>query len=85
MSSESMALTLENVESNKIEASDNFKKPEDESMRRAKDKEEELAEETPDFPHFLGPTKREALNIAQDLIRATKVKTAGGNSQENGS
>ena len=78
-------LTLENVESNKIEASDNFKKPEDESMRRAKDKEEELAEETPDFPHFLGPTKREALNIAQDLIRATKVKTAGGNSQENGS
>ena len=52
---------------------------------RAKNKEEELAEETPDFPHFLGPTKREALNIAQDLIRANKIKTAGSNSQENGS
>ena len=78
-------LTLENVGSNDIKASDNFKKPDQESMRRAKDKEEELAEETPDFPHFLGPTKREALNIAQDLIRANKIKTAGSNSQENGS
>ena len=78
-------LTLENVESDEIKASDNFKKPDDESMRRAKDKEEELAEETPDFPHFLGPTKREALNIAQDLIRANKLKTAGNNSQDSGS
>ena len=78
-------LTLENVESNEIKATDNFKKPDQESMRRAKDKEEELAEETPDFPHFLGPTKREALNIAQDLIRANKAKTAGSNSEENGS
>ena len=78
-------LTLENVESNEITATDNFKKPDQESMRRAKDKEEELAEETPDFPHFLGSTKREALNIAQDLIRANKAKTAGSNSEENGS
>ena len=56
-------LTLDNVNKNEIESSDNFKRPEDQSMKRAKNKEEELEEETPDFPHFLSPTKREALNI----------------------
>ena len=69
-------LTLDNVDENEIEPTDNFKRPEDESMRRAKDKEKELEEETPDFPHFLSPTKREALEIAEDLIRVSKIKTA---------
>ena len=41
---------------------------------------EELEEETPDFPHFLSPTKREALNIANDLIRVSKIKTADSGS-----
>ena len=49
-------------------------------MKRAKNKEEELEEETPDFPHFLSPTKREALNIATDLIRVSKIKTADSGS-----
>ena len=65
-------LTLDNVDKNEIEPTDNFKRPEDESMRRAKDKEKELEEETPDFPHFLSPTKREALEIAEDLIKGFK-------------
>ena len=73
-------LTLDNVDKNEIEPSDNFKRPEDESMRRAKDKEKELEEETPDFPHFLSPTKREALEIAEDLIRVSKIKTADSGS-----
>ena len=66
-------LTLDNVDKNEIEPTDNFKRPEDESMRRAKDKEKELEEETPDFPHFLSPTKREALEIAEDLIRFQRL------------
>ena len=74
-------LTLDNVNNNEIESSDNFKRPEDQSMKRAKNKEEELEEETPDFPHFLSPTKREALNIAKDLIRVSKIKTADSRSQ----
>ena len=73
-------LTLDNVDKNEIEPTDNFKRPEDESMRRAKDKEKELEEETPDFPHFLSPTKREALEIAEDLIRVSKIKTADSGS-----
>ena len=73
-------LTLDNVDENEIEPTDNFKRPEDESMRRAKDKEKELEEETPDFPHFLSPTKREALEIAEDLIRVSKIKTADSGS-----
>ena len=73
-------LTLDNVNKNEIESSDNFKRPEDQSMKRAKNKEEELEEETPDFPHFLSPTKREALNIANDLIRVSKIKTADSGS-----
>ena len=73
-------LTLDNVDKNEIETTDNFKRPEDESMRRAKDKEKELEEETPDFPHFLSPTKREALEIAEDLIRVSKIKTADSGS-----
>lgn len=79
-------ITLENVENNEIKSSPNFKKPDNESMRRAKNKEEELAEETPDFPHHLDPTKREALNIAEDLVKATHaLRTAGTNSEEKGS
>ena len=74
-------LTLDNVNNNEIESSDNFKRPEDQSMKRAKNKEEELEEETPDFPHFLSPTKREVLNIAKDLIRVSKIKTADSGSQ----
>ncbi len=74
------SLTLDNVDKNKIEPTYNFKRPEDESMRRAKDKEKELEEETPDFPHFLSPTKREALEIAEDLIRVSKIKTADSGS-----
>lgn len=73
-------LTLDNVDKNEIKPTDNFKRPEDESMRRAKDKEKELEEETPDFPHFLSPTKREALEIAEDLIRVSKIKTADSGS-----
>lgn len=73
-------LTLDNVDKNEIKPTDNFKRPEDESMRRAKDKEKELEEETPDFPHFLSPTKREALEIAEDLIRLSKIKTADSGS-----
>ena len=73
-------LTLDNVDKNEIDSSDNFKRPEDQSMKRAKNKEEELEEETPDFPHFLSPTKREALNIATDLIRVSKIKTADSGS-----
>ena len=73
-------LTLDNVNKNEIDSSDNFKRPEDQSMKRAKNKEEELEEETPDFPHFLSPTKREALNIANDLIRVSKIKTADSGS-----
>ncbi len=73
-------LTLDNVDKNEIEPTDNFKRPEDESMRRAKDKEKEPEEETPDFPHFLSPTKREALEIAEDLIRVSKIKTADSGS-----
>lgn len=73
-------LTLDNVDKNEIEPTDNFKRPEDESMRRAKDKEKELEEETPDFPHFLSPTKREALEIAEDLIRVSKIKTVDSGS-----
>ena len=73
-------LTLDNVDKNEIDPTDNFKRPEDESMRRAKDKEKELEEETPDFPHFLSPTKREALEIAEDLIRVSKIKTADSGS-----
>jgi carboxyl-terminal processing protease len=73
-------LTLDNFAKAEIESSTNFKRPEDESMRRAKNKEEELAEETPDYPHFLGPTKREALNIAQDIISVLKIKTADSDS-----
>ena len=73
-------LTLDNVNKNEIKSSDNFKRPEDQSMKRAKNKEEELEEETPDFPHFLSPTKREALNIAKDLIRVLKIKTADSGS-----
>ena len=73
-------LTLDNVDKNEIEPTDNFKRPEDQSMRRAKDKEKELEEETPDFPHFLSPTKREALEIAEDLIRVSKIKTADSGS-----
>ena len=73
-------LTLDNVNKNEINSSDNFKRPEDQSMKRAKNKEEELEEETPDFPHFLSPTKREAINIANDLIRVSKIKTADSGS-----
>ena len=73
-------LTLDNVNKNEIDSSDNFKRPEDQSMKRAKNKEEELEEETPDFPHFLSPTKREAINIANDLIRVSKIKTADSGS-----
>ena len=73
-------LTLDNVDKNEIDPTDNFKRPEDESMKRAKDKEKELEEETPDFPHFLSPTKREALEIAEDLIRVSKIKTADSGS-----
>ena len=41
-------------------------------MRRAKDKEEELAEKVPDYPHFLDPSKREMLNITGDMISISK-------------
>ncbi|MCP4847603.1 MAG: tail-specific protease [Verrucomicrobiaceae bacterium] len=65
-------ITLDNVAAKEFKWQENFKPDDNKSMRRAKDKEEELAEKTPDFPHFLPAAKREMLNITGDLISISK-------------
>lgn len=71
-------MNLDNVDKEAIEPTTNFKAAEDKAMIRAEDKTKELAEKTPDFPHFLDPAKREALNVVGDLISISKgVQTAG--------
>ena len=66
-------ITLDNVDDEKLTATDNFKQDDASSMIRAENKEKELAEIAPDYPHFLAPAKREALDIASDLITTTKA------------
>ncbi len=66
-------INLDNVDTKEFTWLENFKQENNQSMRRAKDKEEELAEESPDYPHFLEPAKREILNITGDLISISKA------------
>jgi carboxyl-terminal processing protease len=66
-------ITLDNVDDEKLKALDNFKQDDASSMIRAENKEKELAETVPNYPHFLAPAKREALDIASDLITTTKA------------
>ncbi len=70
--------TLDNVDDDSVPSADNFKTDEDSTMIRAKDKTEELAEKMPDYPHFLEPAKREAINVLSDLIELTKHPVAQG-------
>ena len=78
-------LTLDNVAAKELKWLENFKQKDNQSMRRAKDKEEELAEKAPDYPHFLQPAKREMLNIAGDLISISKgLHTAENKSGKDG-
>jgi len=78
--------TLDNVDTKELEWLENFKQEDNQSMRRAKDKEEELAEKSPDYPHFLEPAKREILNIAGDLISISKaLHTAETKPEKSGS
>ena len=79
-------LTLDNVAAKELKWLENFKQKDNQSMRRAKDKEEELAEKSPDYPHFLLPAKREMLNITGDLISISKgLHTAENKSGKDGS
>ena len=79
-------ITLDNVEANELKWQKDFKQENNQSMRRAKDKEAELAEKSPDYPHFLEPAKREMLNIAGDLISISKdLHTAETKPEKNGS
>ena len=65
-------LTMDNVNAKELKWMENFKEEDNKSMRRAKDKEEELAEKAPDYPHFLEPAKREMLNITGNVISIAK-------------
>ena len=79
-------LTLDNVNAKELKWMETFKDDDNKSMRRAKDKEEELAEKIPDYPHFLDPSKREMLSIAGDMISISKgLKTAETKSGKGGS
>jgi hypothetical protein len=79
-------ITLDNVESKEFKWLENFKQENNQSMRRAKNKEEELAEKSPDYPHFLEPVKREILNITGDLISISKaLHTAETKPEKSGS
>ena len=79
-------ITLDNVAAKELKWQENFKQDDNKSMRRAKDKEEELAEKSPDYPHFLEPAKREMLNITGDLISISKdLHTADTKPEKDGS
>jgi carboxyl-terminal processing protease len=79
-------INLDNVEAKEFMWVENFKRDNNQSMRRAKDKQEELAEKSPDYPHFLEPVKREILDITGDLISISKaLHTAETKPEKSGS
>ena len=70
-------LTLDDVLENKPLVEHDPSQKDEENMRRAKDKTEEL-DTTPEWPSGLDPFKRESLSIAGDLIDVTRdAKMAG--------
>ena len=60
-------LTLDNVDHKDLTLAKNGFNPEDDTMLRKEDKDDDL-DDTPEFPHGLKPMKREALHIIADLI-----------------
>ena len=67
-------LTLDNVEDEQLTLAKSGFNPEDDTMLRKKDTDDDL-DDTPEFPHGLKPMKREALNIIADLIDIEAAQT----------
>ena len=79
-------LTLDNVDDKDLTLAKNGFDPEDDTMLRKEEKEDEDLDDTPEFPNGLKPMKREALEIISDMIdieaaqktaKVEKVRPAG--------
>ena len=68
-------LTLDNLNDEILHAESEFTDEDNTGMRTAKNDKEDDIDKAPEYPHGFDPTKREVLNVMDDLIEAWNSKT----------